>query len=120
LIGFYYDEQRGLRMKYQTKYDSLQIWHLHKLFADEAFSKWVVNEIVSGERDLSPDEIELRDQALRNAEVERAFLRSLWSAREARLHNPKETSAHLDKAMKEIELYYIAPGIIKYKIKKKK
>jgi len=71
LIGFYYDEQRGLRMKYQTKYDSLQIWHLHKLFADEAFSKWVVNEIVSGERDLSPDEIELRDQALRNAEVER-------------------------------------------------
>jgi len=26
----------------------------------------------------------------------------------------------LDKAMKEIELYYIAPGIIKYKIKKKK
>jgi len=90
-------------MKYQTKYDSLQIWHLHKLFADE-----VANEIVSGERDLSPDEIELRDQALRNAEVERR-----WAV-------AHEVARHLDKAMKEIELYYIAPGIIKYKIKKKK
>ena len=52
-------------MQYDTKYTSLQCWHIRKVFPTE-----VAEQIISGERDLSPDEIELRDQAMEAAETE--------------------------------------------------
>lgn len=57
-------------MKYNTRYTSLQCWHIHNLFPPD-----IAEQVISGERDLDDDEVILRDQALAYADAEESIVK---------------------------------------------